>query len=129
MAVEPEVGRLGATVKRRNTPQARRRRSGASDENWHAPGDRRSGPSIETRLKGLEERIAKLEERIPEKPTLDKLASVSDAILATRTEANARGIADLRMHALTKWDVALVILLILGVIVAIVSVTVDILRG
>jgi len=90
-------------------------------------------PSLETktdieeqvneRVNELKKRIEAIESRFPQEATLEKIASVNDAILATQLEAMSDSIKAMQDDMLTKWDVAKVVFAILaslGVIVAII---------
>lgn len=78
---------------------------------------------VNARVNELKKRIEGIEARFPKEATLEKIASVNDAILATQLEAISESINVMRDNMLTKWDVAKVvfsILAALGVIVAII---------
>jgi len=90
-------------------------------------------PSIETKadiqkqvneeVRALKSRIETIEARFPQEATLEKIASVNDAILATQVETISNSIQAMQEKMLTKWDVAKVVFAILGslgVIVAII---------
>lgn len=90
-------------------------------------------PSLETKadieeqvnasVNELENRIKAIEARFPQEATLEKIASVNDAILATQLEAMSNSIKDIKDKMLTKWDVvkiAFAILAALGGISAII---------
>jgi NhaP-type Na+/H+ or K+/H+ antiporter len=81
--------------------------------------------AVETRVADLRQRLRLVENRLPAEATLEKSASVNDAILATRLEAVQEAITNLQQQKqLTKWDVAVVVFAILtalGVIAGIVT--------
>ena len=90
-------------------------------------------PSLETKadieeqvnasVNELGKRIKAIEARFPQEATLEKIASVNDAILATQLEAMSNSIKDIKDKMLTKWDVvkiAFAILAALGGIAAII---------
>jgi hypothetical protein len=81
--------------------------------------------AVETRVADLRQRLRLVENRLPAEATLEKIASVNDAILATRLEAVQEAITNLQQQKqLTKWDVAVVVFAILtalGVIAGIVT--------
>jgi len=90
-------------------------------------------PSLETKadikeqvnasVNELENRIKAIEARFPQEATLEKIASVNDAILATQLDAMSNSIKDIKDKMLTKWDVvkiAFAILAALGGISAII---------
>jgi hypothetical protein len=62
----------------------------------------------------LEKRLAELEDRLPADATLDKVASVNDAILATKLEAVEESLKQLRNSTLSRWDVVIVVFAILA---------------
>jgi hypothetical protein len=70
----------------------------------------------------LKKRIEGIEKRFPKEATLEKIASVNDAILATKVEALSDAINRIEKKLLTKWDVVKIvfeILAALGVLVGI----------
>lgn len=69
---------------------------------------------VNSRTEELNKRIETIEARLPKEATLDKLASINDAILATQIEALTESVNDLKKNTLTKWDVAKVVFAILG---------------
>ncbi len=90
-------------------------------------------PSLETkadiekqvneRVNELKKRIEAIEARFPREATLEKIASVNDAILATQLEAMSNSIKAIQDNMLTKWDVVKIVFAILaalGVITAII---------
>jgi hypothetical protein len=60
-------------------------------------------------LDELEQRIKEIEEQFPSASTIDKVASVNDAILATRLEALQKEVDELRATAVGKWTVAAIV--------------------
>lgn len=75
----------------------------------------------------LDARIADLEKRLPAEATLEKVASVNDAILATKLESLDESLKQLREQSLKeleglsnsmlgRWDVAVVVFAILAAI-------------
>lgn len=59
-------------------------------------------------------RLKEIEKRFPEESTLEKIASINDAILATNIETLSESIKRIEDKLLTKWDVAKIIFQILG---------------
>lgn len=71
----------------------------------------------------LSDRIKQIEDRFPSDATIDKIASVNDAILGTRLEsieklvtATRSEMKTLRGDMLNKWDVVVVVIMLLGAI-------------
>lgn len=62
----------------------------------------------------LKKRIDAIEARFPEQATLEKIASVNEAILGTQLEAMSRSIKAIQDEMLTKWDVAKIVFVVLG---------------
>lgn len=83
---------------------------------------------FQERFSGLQERLERIEMRIPEGATLDKLASVNDAILATNIESLSQAVGRLETRILTKWDIAKIVFLIVGSIIGVASLVVAVLR-
>lgn len=73
-----------------------------------------SQSDIDEQLAPLRERLAEIERRFPGEATLEKVASVNDAILATSLENLAASVARLEKSALTKWDVVTVNFMVLA---------------
>lgn len=83
---------------------------------------------IDQRVESLKERIAGIENRFPQQSTIDKIASVNDAILATQVENLDKSINQLEEKLLTRWDVVKIVFQIIaalsgliGVILAIIT--------
>lgn len=101
----------------------------------HYPGYIRSA-EVETeankKFGELKKRIEEIENRFPKEATLEKIASVNDAILATKVEALSDSIKRIEDKLLTKWGVAKVVFAILaalGVLVGIVFAIVNYIAG
>lgn len=62
----------------------------------------------------LKKRIEAIEKRFPQEATLEKIASVNDAIMATQLEAMSDSTKTLQDKMLTKWDVAKIVFAILS---------------
>jgi hypothetical protein len=84
-------------------------------------------------LAGLEHRIRGIEERFPSASTIDKVASVNDAILATKLEALQKEVDQLRSsldqvraQAVGKWTVAAISA---GMIVGLVGIVAAVIQG
>jgi hypothetical protein len=79
---------------------------------------------VEAKQSALQQRLEEIENRFPREATLEKIASVNDAILATNLESIVETVKRLEDKVLTRWDVAKVVFEILaavGVLVGIVS--------
>ncbi|GAI25840.1 unnamed protein product, partial [marine sediment metagenome] len=61
----------------------------------------------------LKKRIEEIEARFPQEATLEKIASVNDAILATQLETLSASIKAIQDRMLTKWDIAKIVFAIL----------------
>lgn len=83
---------------------------------------------IESKTKELADRIEKIEKRIPSEATIDKVASVNDAILATHIETLSESIKRLEERVLTKWDVAKIVFTIIGALGALISLVLTIIK-
>jgi hypothetical protein len=69
---------------------------------------------VRKEVMALEERLDRVEQRFPEEATLEKIASINDAILATKVEQLEKSVAELESRLLTKWDVAAIISAVVG---------------
>lgn len=72
-------------------------------------------------LELLEARLEQIEARLPAEATLDKLASVNDAILATKLEETERAIARLDREAMSSGKVTAVVFTVLAAMFALVA--------
>jgi len=61
---------------------------------------------VKDRTRVLEQRIQEIESRLPPDATIEKLASVNDAMLAANLELLAKSVKRLEDKILSKWDVA-----------------------
>lgn len=77
-------------------------------------GDPDLEAEVEEAMRDLNERIKAVEDRFPDSSTIDKVASVNDAVLATKLELVEKEVERLRGDTLTRWDVALVVFSIIG---------------
>ena len=78
---------------------------------------------IETKLNDIQNRMNQIENRFPADSSLDKIASINDAILAKSIETISESIKNIEKKLLSKWDVAKVffqILTALGVLISII---------
>lgn len=83
---------------------------------------------VEDRTSTLKERLESIEKRFPEESTLDKIASVNDAILGTKVEEIQKSIEMLESKLITKWDVAKIVFTIIGSLGALVGLTITIIK-
>jgi HD superfamily phosphohydrolase len=74
------------------------------------------------------ERIEKIEERFPEESSLEKIASVNDAILGTKIEDLTESMKRIEENMLTKWDVVKIMFTIITCIIALITITIGILN-
>lgn len=72
---------------------------------------------VESRVSTLQARIEEIENRFPRETTLEKIASVNDAILATNLENLTESVKRIEEKMLTSWDVAKIVFLIIGALV------------
>jgi hypothetical protein len=70
----------------------------------------------EEAVTALHKRLERVEQRFPEEATLEKIASINDAILATRIEQLEKSLGLLDSRMVTKWDVATVVFAVIGAI-------------
>lgn len=78
---------------------------------------------VEQRTAALKERLQRIEDRFPEESTLEKIASVNDAIMATKIEELEKSAKRIEDKILTKWDVAMIVFTIIGALGALVGLT------
>ena len=64
----------------------------------------------------LKNRVEEIEKRFPKEATLEKIASVNDAILATNLEALSESVKRIEEKLLTKWDIAKIVFQIIAVL-------------
>ena len=69
---------------------------------------------VKEKFSKIDIRLKEIEKRFPEESTLEKIASINDAILATNIETLSESIKRIEDKLLTKWDVAKVAFQILG---------------
>ena len=69
---------------------------------------------IDEKVHSLKYRIEEIESRFPSQDTIEKIASVNDAILATQIENLSEKINALEKSKLSKWDVAIVVFQIIS---------------
>jgi hypothetical protein len=62
----------------------------------------------------FQERLERIEQRFPEEATLEKIASINDAILATKIEQLEKSVEELGNRILSKWDVATIVFAVIA---------------
>lgn len=76
----------------------------------------------------LQMRIENIEKRFPEESTLEKLASINDAILSTKIEELLRSINRIEEKMLSRWDVAKIVFVIIGSIGTLIGLTITVIK-
>jgi hypothetical protein len=89
------------------------------------PAAKADDDAVERRVSAFRERLDRIEVRFPAEATLEKVASVNDAILATRLEALQEDLRETKAKMLSKWDVATIVF----AVVAAVGATVGLVAG
>jgi hypothetical protein len=69
---------------------------------------------VEEKVNHLNGRIEEIEQRFPSQDTVEKIASVNDAILATQIENLTEKVNALEKSKISKWDVAIVVFQIIA---------------
>jgi len=82
---------------------------------------------VDDKTDAIKKRLDVIESRFPNESAIDKIASVNDAVLATKIEALNESIKAMREKMITRWDLVVVVFEILGAIVIIVAIIVAIL--
>jgi hypothetical protein len=76
--------------------------------------------SLKTEVQELKEafqaRLERIEQRFPEEATLEKIASINDAILATKIEQVEKSLEELSNRMLSKWDVAAIVFAVIAAV-------------
>lgn len=73
-------------------------------------------------IEDLKERISEIENRLPGQETVDKIASINDAILATQIESLSETVKKIEDKLLSRWDVAKIVFQILAAVGALVGI-------
>lgn len=86
---------------------------------WHwsmdAPPSREEiREEVQGAVTAFQERLERIEQRFPEEATLEKIASINDAILATKLEYLDKSLKEIESRFLTKWDVATIVFAVIG---------------
>ena len=80
-------------------------------------------------MKGLRERLQAIEKRFPDEASIDKIASINDALFAQRIDQLVDRLEKLEEKVLTKWDVAIIVSLVAAGIFTIVGATYAVLKA
>jgi uncharacterized membrane protein YeaQ/YmgE (transglycosylase-associated protein family) len=83
---------------------------------------------VEERTAALKERLESIERKFPEESTLEKIATVNDAILGTKIEELQRSLERIENKLLSKWDVAMIVFTIIGSLGALVGLTITVIQ-
>ena len=78
---------------------------------------------VDTAVAEVKERLEQIESWFPDDSSIDKISSINDALFAERIEQLASRLTYLENNQLTKWDVALVVSLVLAGLFAVVAAT------
>ena len=78
------------------------------------PTEEQIEAKIAEKLTEIKERVEQIESRFPKEATIDKIASVNDALLATQIESLTEAVTRIEQKILTKWDVAKIVFEILA---------------
>lgn len=83
---------------------------------------------VEDKMTEVRGRLEAIEKRFPDDATIDKIASINDALFAQRIEQLSTRIEKLEEKLLTKWDVALIVSVVVAGIFAVVGATYAVLK-
>ena len=78
---------------------------------------------IENKVADIRGRIEQIETRFPDTVKIDKISSINDALFAERIELLAKRLDSLESKILSKWDVAIIVSLVIAGISFIVGAT------
>lgn len=84
---------------------------------------------VEHRMTEVQGRLEAIEKRFPDDSTIDKIASINDALFAQRIEQLSTRIEKLEEKILTKWDVALIVSTVVAGIIVVVGATYAVLKA
>lgn len=68
---------------------------------------------IEKKVKDIRSRLEQIEHRFPDTDKIDKISSINDALFAERIELLSKRLDSLESKQLGKWDVAIVVSLVI----------------
>ncbi len=80
-------------------------------------------------MKGLKERLQAIENRFPDEASIDKIASINDALFAQRIDQLSERLDKIEEKILSKWDVATIVSIIASGIFAVVGATYAVLKA
>jgi hypothetical protein len=83
---------------------------------------------VEDKMTEVRGRLKAIEKRFPDDATIDKIASINDALFAQRIEQLSTRIEKLEEKLLTKWDVALTVSIVAAGIFTVVGATYAVLK-
>lgn len=83
---------------------------------------------VEDKITEVRGRLEAIEKRFPDDATIDKIASINDALFAQRIEQLSTRIEKLEDKLLTKWDVALIVSIVAAGIFTVVGATYAVLK-
>lgn len=83
---------------------------------------------VEDKMTEVRGRLEAIEKRFPNDATIDKIASINDALFAQRIEQLSTQIEKIEEKLLTKWDVALIVSIVAAGIFAVVGATYAVLK-
>lgn len=83
---------------------------------------------VDEKMSGLRERLQAIEKRFPDEASIDKIASINDALFAHRIDQLFDRIEKLERKVLTKWDVAIIVSVVATGIFAVVGATYAVLK-
>jgi hypothetical protein len=83
---------------------------------------------VEERVLPLKQRLEEIERRFPHESTIEKIASVNEAVLAARLDSLTESLKRIEDKMLTKWDVTVVVLEIIAVLAALTGVVAGIIN-
>ncbi|WP_430433797.1 hypothetical protein [Methyloversatilis sp.] len=84
---------------------------------------------VDERMKGLKERLQAIENRFPDEASIDKIASINDALFAQRIDQLSERLDKIEEKILSKWDVATIVSIIASGIFAVVGATYAVLKA
>ena len=84
---------------------------------------------VQSQFDEVSERLTKIEERFPDEKSIDKVASINDALLSERIDQLSKQVSNLEQKILTRWDVALTVSKIFTGIIFVVGATYSFLKA
>jgi hypothetical protein len=79
--------------------------------------------TIQSELVGFQDRMKKIEDRFPDESKIEKISSINDALLSERIDQLKERLDQVEKQTLTKWDVAIVVSMMIGGICFVVGAT------